>query len=82
MTVDSHYPSPGGQVSEMAEVGGRRRRLLGAVRHLLDLHKGYHAPPRTYAWQGRPAVSMMYLTPPCRAPIAWSWTVADAVTSV
>lgn len=27
MTVDSHYPSPGGQVSEMAEVGGRRRRL-------------------------------------------------------
>lgn len=26
---------------------------VGAVRHLLDLHKGYHTPPRAHAWQDR-----------------------------
>ena len=29
------------------------------VRHLLDLHKGYRAPPRAHAWQDRPAVGMI-----------------------
>ena len=31
----------------------------GAVRHLLDLHKGYHTPPRAHAWQDQPAVGII-----------------------
>jgi len=32
------------------EVGGG---WVGSVRHLFDLHKGYHVPPRAHAWQDR-----------------------------
>jgi len=45
--------SPDGQVSEMAKNGGVGGGGVGSVRHLLDLHKGYRAPPRAHAWQDR-----------------------------
>ena len=38
---------------------GGRRLGCGAVRHLLDLHKGYHTPPRAHAWQDQPAVGII-----------------------
>ena len=36
----------------MAEYGGCAAGWVGAVRHLLDLHKGYHTPPRTHGLAG------------------------------
>ena len=53
-TFGRSMSSPDGQVSEMAQERRAGGGWVGAVRHLLDLHKGYHAPPRAHAWQDRP----------------------------
>ena len=52
-----NMPSPGGQVSGMADTSAKPGRWGSGVWHPADLPEGYHAAPRGHAWQARPAVS-------------------------
>ncbi len=56
-------PSPGGQVSGMADPSAKPGRWGGGVWHPADLPEGYHAAPRRQAWTSRPRVGKEMLPP-------------------